>query len=128
MNEWTKVVSNPLGLAGFALFLVFGYLARVKRNDERRWLSPVAVALAFVALAGGLILSYIPTSKLSPPASPSVEAPTRPQVNKVQQSTTGDGSPAVQGTQGDVTITIDQSSGKTKLQKPADKKASDEKP
>ena len=51
MAPWTKVVTNPLGLAGFALFLVFGYLAKIKRNDERRWLSPVAFAIAAVALA-----------------------------------------------------------------------------
>src|SRR6516165_10376701 len=34
--------------------------------------------------------------------------------NKVQQSTSGPGSPAVQGVQGDVTITVDQRSGDAK--------------
>lgn len=34
--------------------------------------------------------------------------------NKVEQSTSGPGSPAVQGVQGDVTITVDQSSGEAK--------------
>jgi hypothetical protein len=42
--------------------------------------------------------------------------------NKVQQSTSGAGSPAVQGVQGDVTITVDQSSGEAKPKKPAEKK------
>ena len=43
-------------------------------------------------------------------------------MNKVQQSTSGPGSPAVQGVQGDVTITVDQSSGDAKPKKAADKK------
>jgi len=42
--------------------------------------------------------------------------------NKVQQSTSGPGSPAVQGVQGDVTITVDQSGGEAKPKKPAEKK------
>src|SRR3954463_16622357 len=58
ISEWTKVVSNPLGLAGFALFLVFAYLAKVKSADERRWLSPAAVLVALAALLGGLLIAY----------------------------------------------------------------------
>ena len=42
--------------------------------------------------------------------------------NKVQQSTSGAGSPAVQGVQGDVIITVDQSNGEAKPKKPAEKK------
>jgi hypothetical protein len=42
--------------------------------------------------------------------------------NKVQQSTSGAGSPAVQGVQGDVTITVDQSSGEAKPKNAAEKK------
>jgi hypothetical protein len=129
MADWTKVVTQPLGLTGFALFLVFGYLARAKSSDERRWLSPVAVAVAVVALGGGLVLAYLQMPKPAPPAAQtvaapaqSVAAPAKQQTNQVvQQSTTGAGSPAVQGVQGDVTITVDQS-GATKVQKPAQKK------
>jgi hypothetical protein len=43
--------------------------------------------------------------------------------NRVQQSTSGPGSPAVQGVQGDVTITVDQSSGEAKPKKSGEKKA-----
>jgi hypothetical protein len=109
MADWTAVLTHPLGLAGFALSLVFGYLARVKRTDERRWLSHAAVVSAVAALTGGLFLAYVQTSK---PASELVRPGTGPvqqQTNQVQQSTTGPGSPAVQGVQGDVTITVDQS-------------------
>lgn len=124
MTEWIKVVTQPLGLTGFALFLVFGYLARVKSNDERRWLSPVAMAVAFVALAGGLVLAYLQTPKPVTPAAQTIAAPAQQQQTNqvVRQSTTGPGSPAVQGVQGDVTITVDQSGGKGKPQKPAQKK------
>ena len=125
MTPWTKVVTEPLGLAGFALFLVFGYLAKVKRNDERRWLSPVAFAIAAVALVGGLGIAYV---KVRKPVAPSIQtgkpaAPTQQQTNQqVQQTSTGEGSPNVQGVQGDVTITVDQSKGKTEMQKSAAKK------
>ena len=44
------------------------------------------------------------------------------QTNTVQQNSTGEGSPNVQGAQGDVTITVDQSKGKTEVQKPPEKK------
>ena len=113
MADWSKVVTEPLGLAGFALFLVFGVLARAKRNDERRWLGPLASAMAVVALVGGLTLAYLKTSRIvaaQPP--PAVPVATQKQTNsEVKQTTTGPGSPAVQGVQGDVTITVDQSSG-----------------
>jgi hypothetical protein len=104
-----------MGLAGFGLSLVFGYLAKVKRQDERRWLSPVAVALASLALIGGLALAYVQTPKA--PASPiqtsNPPAQSPQQTNNVRQSSSGDGSPNVQGVQGDVTITVDQSKGQT---------------
>ena len=128
MSEWAKVVTNPLGLTGFALFLVFAYLARAKRIDERRWISPIAVAAAVVALVGGLLLAYVQTSK---PATPVVQAGKPPvsgqqQTNQVQQTTTGQGSPAVQGVQGDLTITVDESTGKTEIKKPPEKKPEQE--
>jgi hypothetical protein len=121
MTGWTQVITHPLGLAGFALFLVFGYLAKVKRNDERRWISRAAVAAAVVGLAGGLIIAYAQILKPTIPSVRSAAPPVQQQTNQVQQSTTGPGSPAVQGVQGDVTITVDQSSGEAKPQKSAPK-------
>ena len=121
VSEWTKVVTNPLGLVGFVLFLVFGYLAKVKRSDERRWIAPVAMLLALVALIGGLSIAYIRVPKVVPPPAQTSQqpTPTKQQSNQqVQQTSTGAGSPNVQGVQGDVTITVDQSTGKTAAQKP----------
>lgn len=126
MNEWAKVVTNPLGLAGFALFLIFGYLAKARKSDERRWLTPVAVFMAIGALVAGLALAYLQVPK---PVAPSTQAgkppaPTQQQTNSnVQQTSTGEGSPNVQGVQGDVTITMDQSNPSQPGQKSPAKKA-----
>lgn len=124
MTPWIKVVTEPLGLAGFALFLIFGYLARVKRNDRRRWLSPAAFAIAAVALIGGLVIAYTKVPKSVPPSVQTGDprAPSQHQTNQVQQTSSGAGSPNVQGVQGDVTITVDQSTAttKTEVKKPAE--------
>jgi hypothetical protein len=126
MSEWTKVVTDPLGLAGFALFLVFGYLANAKRLNERRWLAPLAVFAAIAALAGGLTLGYFRVSKSVAPAANTSKAPMQ-QTNQVQQTSSGAGSSNVQGVQGDVTITVDQSSGGTNPQKTNPQKTTDNK-
>lgn len=110
MSEWTKVVTDPLGLAGFALFLVFGLVAKTRKSSERRWLTPVAVCLAIAALLGGLTLSYIKSSATSATAAkPQIQQPNL----QVRQTSTGPGSPNVQGVNGNVTVTVDQSSGDT---------------
>lgn len=124
MTGWTSVVTQPLGLVGFALFLVFGYLAKVKSRNERRWLSPVAVIVAVMALGGGLVLAYVEAPKSLPtPAAQAIRTPAQQQTNNVQQTTSGQGSPAVQGVQGDVTITVDQSGSGGKQKKSPDQKA-----
>ena len=83
MSEWTKVVTSPLGLAGFALFLVFGYLAKVKKSDERRWLAPIAAFAALSALVGGLALAYFQIPKPVPPSAQTNTPPPakQPQTN-----------------------------------------------
>jgi hypothetical protein len=118
MNEWAKVVTQPLGLVGFVLCLIFGYLGKVKRQAERRWLSPAAFGLAAVALVVCLSLAYRQTLKQTsnPPVS------SQQQTNVVQQSSSGSGSPNVQGVQGDVTVTVDQSTNNEGPKKPTEKK------
>jgi len=102
MQAWTKVVTDPLGLAGFALFLVFGFLARVGFTKKQRWLAIGAFAMACVALIGGLTLSWRKA------------APATVQGTTATQTTHGAQSPAVQDVQGDVTITIDGGKAKEK--------------
>ncbi len=126
MPDWTKVITHPLGLAGFALFLIFGLLAKVKRRDERRWLPPIAIVMALIALVGGLGLAYMQIRGQTPPLPSQTSrtpASSQQQTNQVQQTTTAPGSPTVQGVQGDVTITVDQSSGKTETTKTQAKKS-----
>ncbi len=114
MQDWTKVVTDPLGLAGFALFLVFGVLSQVKRDEERKWMGPLAMAMAILALTGGLTLTYLKRPLQAAPqvtTAPAGLTTPKTQTNKVEQTSTGAGSPNVQGVQGDVTISVDQSSG-----------------
>ena len=89
MDAWAKVVSEPLGLAGFALFLIFAYLGKTKAGDKRKWISPVAFLCAAFTLVGGLSLAYLQITKPAPPppaAKETAPAPPAPQINHVTQS------------------------------------------
>lgn len=102
MTEWSKVLIHPLGLIGFVLFLLFGLLGRAKRNAERRWILPVALAAAAVALLGGIGLAYweVTNQNRAPVASSPSSASPSQQVNKANQATTsGNNSPIVEDTQ-----------------------------
>lgn len=121
MSEWIKVVTHPLGLAGFVLFLVFGALGKIKSKDERRWLAPAAFGLAAVCLLGCVLLAYQQTSaqQTSGPgpggtpqqATKSLAQSATADCALVSQSSTGAGSPNVNCVNGSVTINVDQSSG-----------------
>ena len=63
MDKWIDVVTNPLGIAGFALFLVFTFVSRSQRPLERN----VFIGFAAVALLAGLGLAYRQASE-PPPA------------------------------------------------------------
>ena len=64
MDKWIDVVTNPLGIAGFALFLVFTFVSRSQRPRERN----VFMVFAAVALLAGLGLAFRDASEpLSPP-------------------------------------------------------------
>lgn len=107
MQSWIKVVMEPLGLAGFALFLVFGFLARTGLVKGQRWLAVSAVSMAIVALIGGLGLSWVksrPTAAPTQNTTSTLAAPTPPAI----QTTHGAQSPAVQNVQGSVIINMDQ--------------------
>jgi hypothetical protein len=123
MGAWAKIVNEPLGLAGFALFLIFAYLGKVKSGDKRKWISPVAFACAAATLIGGFSLAFLQITKTVPPPDSAAKPPASAvqQINHTQQSSSGPGSPNVQGVNGDVTITVDQSTGKTAPQKAAKK-------
>jgi hypothetical protein len=124
MQDWTKVVTDPLGLVGFTLFLLFGAVARLKRDEKRSWVVPVTLGMAVLALASGLTLAFLKQSQSSarekatlPPPAASAQPSPQQMNQQIDQKTTGPGSPAVQGVQGNVTINVDQSGGTWK-QKP----------
>ena len=108
MSKWAEVVVHPLGLAGFALFLVFMLLAGTMRRSERRWVVPVAVAMAVIGLVGGLGLAYWQGREPGTPVG-------------VQQETHGDASPAVADVEGNVTITITQPDNEKREEKKDEK-------
>ena len=115
MGEWTKVVTDPLGLAGFALFVVFLIVRRSTRTSNNPFFSYALVAMAFVALLGGLGLGYWRTVKPEPPrqtqiqpAAPANPQPGAQQVPSIEQKTEGSNSPAVAGVEGDVNININR--------------------
>src|SRR5205809_340171 len=116
--DWTRVLTHPLGLVGYVLFLLFGLVAGLKRRDERRWILPAALVAAGVALLGGLDLAFRDVDHkaheavIAQPATTSSPA-SKQQNTHVSQTSSGAGSPNVQGVQGDVTITGDQSGNKT---------------
>lgn len=96
MIEWTTVITNPLGLSGFALFLVFLFLAKATHRRERKRLFVLFCIMALLTLFGGFGLAYLTGNK-------SAETDPRP-TTIIQQNTSGDHSPAVADTKGNVTI------------------------
>jgi len=54
--DWTKVITEPMGLIGFALSLVFGVLSA--RKGMASWWPIAAMMLAAVSIAGGLLLAF----------------------------------------------------------------------
>ncbi|MBA2659198.1 MAG: hypothetical protein H0U72_06540 [Nitrosospira sp.] len=54
--DWTKVITEPMGLVGFALSLVFGVLS--VRKGMPPWWPTAAMILAIVSVAGGIFLAF----------------------------------------------------------------------
>lgn len=54
--DWTKVVTEPLGPAAFAIALIFA--SRRRAAHTPRWWPPTAISLAVVCVVGGLLLFY----------------------------------------------------------------------
>jgi hypothetical protein len=101
MDTWVHVVTTPLGLVAFALFVVFSALAKIRARAERR----VFIALAALTLvttvgvAAWLALQPTPVGPTAP-KTPPIQAPN----SSVSQSTTGNNSPAIANVGGSVRI------------------------
>lgn len=107
MKEWIKVVTDPMGLAGFALFLVFTVLS--KKGKKPAWLAAGAFAMACVALVGGLTLAYYrvranPSSTTAPSTasqpSPAPGTVNQQAIGEIKQESSGAGAVNAAGVQG----------------------------
>lgn len=113
--RWIEVVTHPLGLAAFALALVFGVIGLKLQERKRPWFLPLSIFLAAITIIAGLYIDYIqikpiPLSKIqttqqqisSANKSTSTESDSKKII--VNQHTTGSASPAIQGVHGNVNI------------------------
>lgn len=111
-----------IGLIRSVLSQLFGALAKAKKPEDKIWLRGLITFIIIVLAVSGLV-AYLKLTRSPVLSSPIIQSPTQNQANQVHQDSTGQGSPNVQGVQGDVHIDIDQSDGKVKSQKPADSKS-----
>jgi hypothetical protein len=102
MDRLPKLVTHPLGLAGYALALVFGLIGKLGPSDRLPWLLPSAIVLAAVSIVGGLLLARVQIGRQVAKASGKPSAAVTS--TGARQVTTGDQSPAISGAQ-DVSIT-----------------------
>jgi hypothetical protein len=101
MASWQSAVVHPLGLSGYALACVFGLLAKFGPTAQYPWLAPVAVAMAVVALIGGLLATILQKPKAK---ATSQKQSGEPSLSMAAPSTTGDQSPAIVSLKGAVSI------------------------
>ena len=99
MTSWIKVVTHPLGLTGFALFLVFSFLGRNRQRKKPIWLTPLAFAMAFIAIIAGLSLSYQQNTHPTAPSSGQ-------HIGTIKQTSSGSSTSNVAGVQGTVSLSI----------------------
>ena len=104
--DWVKVVTDPLGLAAFALAVVIYLAVRMagKRSSNGRLVAVTALALAGACVVGGLTVAYrrqVSTSQAA--AKRGGAAAATVVVDRVEQHV-GNGA-AVAGVQGNVSVT-----------------------
>jgi hypothetical protein len=109
MASWQSAVVHPLGLAGYALACMFGLLAKFGPTTQYPWLAPVAVAMAFVALLGGLLIALRNKSKPAKPVDAGAKSATQ-----ATQATHGKQSPAIANVKGAVSIDYGGQASKSK--------------
>ncbi|HLC17020.1 MAG TPA: hypothetical protein VJL89_12430 [Thermodesulfovibrionia bacterium] len=72
VDKWITILTDPVGLTGFALFLVFSLLSKSKLKAKQKWVTPVFIVVAIAALTGGIWLSYVQHQKGKEPSPPQV--------------------------------------------------------
>lgn len=96
--NWTEVVTNPLGVAAFALFLVFSLLAKRSSNKPSNRLMLLFATMAILTLICGLGIAIFQSRK------PIGETRHERRPTSIKQETRGSNSPAITGVGGDVNI------------------------
>ena len=103
--DWTKVVTTPLGLTGFALALVFGVVTTVvarRRKGNAGWIVPAGFTLAALCIIGGLTIAYQRSSSAANFPQNTAAPPPPLQIGTIEQQAAGGA--AVAGVQGNVTV------------------------
>jgi hypothetical protein len=108
MSDWVKVLTVPLGVVAFVLFLVFRSMGKMKGRQERRWMFTLLMLLSALTFAGCMVLEFLNTRNST----------TKGPATHIQQTSSGPDSPNVNGVTGDVTITNGQNSPTGKEPKP----------
>lgn len=109
MDRPPKLVTHPLGLAGYALALVFGLIGKLGSSDRYPWLLPAAIVLTAVSVVGGLLLAKVQIHAQAEKTRGKQAQSTASAA--VTQVTAGDQSPAISNT-GKVTLTYGDSKKK----------------
>ncbi len=122
IDKWIDIVTNPLGLVGFALFLVFIFLPKIVKTGGSGWVPKAAYFMALLALLGGMTLSYQKeaaksqpsnTQNATPADSGSVPAGNNPVSSPTNNKEThGDSSPIIEGVGGDVNFSVNSGNSK----------------
>lgn len=108
-EKWIDVITQPLGLVGFALFLVFIYLPKIDPKKNLPWLPKAAYTMALITLLGGIGLAFSQSQTKKSENSPTKTAPEAPTTSTLlEQKTSGDNSPTLGGIKGNIDINIGQ--------------------
>lgn len=102
MEEWTSVVTHPLGLVGFVLFILFVLMSKRRAPG---WGRRTFLLLAAISVLCALSLAYL--DKESGTQRSKSETDLSPQTESapgISQETAGDQSPAVSDVEGNVNI------------------------
>lgn len=117
MAEILGAIEHPLSICGLALLLVFRLLKK-RMLGQHRSLYPLAMAMAVIALVGGLALTFwdianrAPTPPKTKPAATQTPASSKTPQPSVRQTSEGEQSPNIANTEGDVNITFGASEKK----------------
>jgi hypothetical protein len=104
VNIWSKVLTDPLGLSGFALFVAFstlGLLAKRKLAKKWVWLPNGVFAMACACLLAGLFLAYLQIRKAG--LEPLPTTVNQQHIDQIDQQSSGSGAVNAAGVQGSVT-------------------------